>query len=273
MQTLDGLLIIAGRRQYPRLVIEAAKAAGVSRIEVIAFKHETDALGLKAADRVHWMRFGAMKEVLGCIKSSGISNVMMVGQIAPRHLFSLHFDEAAKVMLAALPIRNAHTIFSAVIQEIESIGATVIPAHSFLDQYLPAPGVISSRAPTLAEESDAGLGIRYLRQQSVFDVGQTVVVKAGYIVAVEAMEGTDQTIRRAGRIGRRGLVVVKIPRIDHDFRFDIPVIGPSTIQTMKRAGATYLAIESGSTLIFERTKTVALAKAAGIAIYATESLR
>ena len=100
-----------------------------------------------------------------------------------------------------------------------------------------------------------------------------MVIKAGYIVAVEAMEGTDQTIQRAGRIGGKGLVVVKMPRIDHDFRFDVPVIGPTTIQTMKRAGATCLAIESGSTLIFDRTKTVAYAKAAGIAIYATESLR
>ena len=172
MQTLDSLLLIAGRREYPRLVIEAAKAAGVSRIEVIAFKHETDSYGLKAADRVHWMRVGSMKELLGCIQSSGIPNVMMVGQIAPRHLFSLRLDEAAKAMLAALPIRNAHTIFSAVIQEIESVGSTVIPAHSFMDQYLPSPGVISSRAPTSAEESDAGLGIRYLRQQSVFDVAK-----------------------------------------------------------------------------------------------------
>ena len=273
MQTLDGLLLIAGRREYPRLVIEAARAAGVPRIEVIAFKHETDARCLKAVDRVHWLRFGSMKELLGCIQSSGILNVMMVGQIAPRNLFSLRFDEAAKAMLSALPIRNAHTIFSAVIKEIESVGATVIPAHSFMDQHLPAPGVISARAPTSMEESDAGLGIRYLRQQSVFDVGQTIVIKAGYIVAVEAMEGTDQTIQRAGRVGGEGLVVVKMPRIDHDFRFDVPVIGTSTIQTMKRAGATCLAIESGSTLIFDRTKVMALAKAAGIAIYATESLR
>ena len=181
--------------------------------------------------------------------------MMMVGQIAPRHLFSLRLDEAARAMLAALPIRNAHTIFSAVIKEIESVGSTVIPAHSFMEQYLPASGVISSRAPTSAEESDAGLGMRYLRQQSVFDVGQTVIIKAGYIVAVEAMEGTDQTIQRAGRIGGKGLVVVKMPRIDHDFRFDVP-IGPTTIQTMKRAGATCLAIESGSTLIFDRTKTM-----------------
>ena len=273
MQRIDGLLIIAGRREYPRLVIEAARAAGAQRIEVIAFKHETDARGLKLADRVHWLRFGSMKELLACIQTSEISTVMMVGQIAPRHLFSLRFDEAAKTMLANLPIRNAHTIFTAVIQEIESVGATVIPAHSFMDQHVPSPGVISSRAPTADEESDAGLGIRYLRQQSVFDVGQTIVIKAGYIVAVEAMEGTDQTIHRAGRVGGKGLVVVKMPRIEHDFRFDVPVIGPSTIQTMKRAGGTCLAIESGSTLIFDRAKTVALAKATDIAIYATESLR
>jgi DUF1009 family protein len=273
MQKTDGILLIAGRREYPRLVIEAARAAGVQRIEVVAFKHETDAGGLKRADRVHWIRFGSMTDLLACIQTSGISNVMMVGQIAPRHLFSMRFDEAAKTMLATLPIRNAHTIFSAVIDKIESVGATVIPAHSFMDQHMPSPGVISSRAPTLDEESDAGLGIRYLRQQSVFDVGQTIVIKAGYIVAVEAMEGTDQTIRRAGRIGGKGSVVVKMPRIEHDFRFDIPVIGPSTVQVMKRAGATCLAIESRSTLIFDRKKTVALAKAADIAIYATESLR
>jgi len=269
----DELLIIAGRREYPRMVIEGARAAGVRRIEVIAFRGETRAAGVKGADSVHWLSFGSLAALLERIKTTGIQRVMMVGQIAPRNLFSLRLDEAARALLNHLNIRNAHTIFSALIREIESCGVQVLPAHTYMHDYLPAPGSVSARPPTEAEECDMGLGIRYIRQQSAFDVGQTVVVRSGYIIAVEAMEGTDRTIRRAGRVGGRGSVVVKVPRQQHDFRFDIPVIGPQTIRSMQRAGASCIAIESQATLIFSRAKTVALADRAGIAIYATESLR
>mgnify|MGYP001957581508 FL=1 len=269
----EALLIIAGSREYPRVVIEGARASGVRRIEVIAFRHETRAAGLKGADAVHWLAFGSLAELLQRIEASGIKRVMMVGQIAPRHLFSLRLDDAAKELLNMLAIRNAHTIFSALIRQIERCGVQVLPAHSYMHDYLPAPGAVSARPPTVAEESDMGLGIRYIRQQSAFDVGQTVVVRSGYIVAVEAMEGTDRTIVRAGRVGGGRSVVVKVPRQEHDFRFDIPVIGPQTIQVMKRAKASCIAIESQATLIFNRPKTVALANRAGIAIYATESLR
>ena len=272
MQNRDSLLIIAGRREYPRLMLEAAKSSGVRNIEVIAFKHETNPRGLNLADKVHWLHLGALDELISCIESTKIQNVILVGQISPSNLFSLRLDTTAKSMIEGLPIKNAHTIFTALINKIESIGVHIIPSHSYMDKYIPLPGVISARSPLIHEESDSGLGIRYLRHQGVFDVGQSVIVKSGYIVAVEAMEGTDKTILRGGKLGGNGTVVVKVPRLEHDFRFDVPVIGPTTIKNMAQVGATCLVIEAGSTLIFNRSKTVKLADKANICIYATESL-
>ena len=272
MYNKDSLLIIAGSREYPRLMLDAAKNSGVSNIEVIAFRHETNPRGLKLADKVHWLHLGALDQLLSCIELTKIKNVILVGQISPSNLFSLRLDATAKNMIEDLPIKNAHTIFTALVNKIESIGVNVIPSHSFMDKYIPMPGIISARAPLIHEESDSGLGIRYLRHQSMFDVGQSVIIKSGYIVAVEAMEGTDKTILRGGKLGGKGTVVVKVPRLEHDFRFDVPVIGPTTIKNMAQVGATCLAIEAGSTIIFNRSMTVQLADKANICIYATESL-
>lgn len=269
---IDKLLVIAGGGNYPKILLEEARASGIGYIEVVAFKGETDKASVISADIVHWMRVGELENMLNRIKLSNISKLMLVGQIAPKNIFSVRMDHSTKSLLNELPIVNAHTVFTSLIFKIEEMGVEVLPAHTFIMNYLPKPGVLSSRAPSDQEDKDMQLGVQFIKSNSQFDIGQVVAVKSGYIIAVEAMEGTNATIKRAGKLGGPGAVIVKVPKVDHDFRFDIPVIGPKTIEIMKKTKATCLAIQSGAAIIFDRDKTISMANEANISIIAMEHI-
>ncbi len=255
----ESLIIIAGRDAYPLMLASAARAAGVKRIEVLAFKGETRREISTLADRVHWMNLGSMQRFLDALSSLGIRQCMMAGQIAPKNLFTVRMDKLALEMYRKLESKNAHTIFGAVVEAIEERGIEILPGNTFMEGYTPDQGLLSRRAPTEREQADIELGLKLVKGTSAFEIGQTVAIKDGIIIAVEALEGTNQTIKRAGRVGRAGCVIVKVPKVGHDMRFDIPVVGAKTFRMMKKAGVSCLAVEAGKTILLEQEKLVQLA--------------
>ena len=264
------LLLIAGRHTYPLLFIQAARAAGVKRIEVVAFKGETNRAILPLADKIHWLHLGSMRAFLDTLASTGIHHCALVGQIAPRNLFQVRMDRLALEMYKALKVRNAHTIFGSIANAIEDLGMEVLPANCFMDKHTPPKGSLAQRTPTEQEWADIQLGLHLVKGTSAFEIGQTVAIKEGMIIAVEAFEGTNQTIRRAGRVGGAGTVIVKVPKIGHDMRFDIPVVGTKTLKIMKKAKASCLAVEAGKTILLEREKLIKIADRLGMAFVAVE---
>jgi DUF1009 family protein len=267
----DTLIIVAGRHAYPLMLAKAARAAGVKRIAVVGFKGETRREIIPFVDEMHWVRLGAMREFLDKLKGLGIGQCMMVGQIAPGNLFNVRMDKLAVEMYKALEVRNAHTIFGAVVDAIEKLGIEVLPGNAFMECYTPEAGQLSKRAPTGREQADIELGLKLVKGTSDFEIGQTVAIKDGIIIAVEAFEGTNQTIRRAGMVGKTGCVIVKVPKVGHDMRFDIPVVGVKTFKTMKRAKVSCLAVEAGKTILLEKEKLIALADQYGMAFVAVNT--
>jgi DUF1009 family protein len=267
----ESLIIIAGRQAYPSMLAKAARAAGVTRIVVLGFKGETGRDVLPLADEVLWANLGAMEPFLEKLKSTGIKQCVMAGQIAPSNLFHLRYDRLAREMMGTLETKNAHTIFGAIVDAIESCGITVLPGNSFMECYTPENGQLSRRAPTEREQADIALGLKLVKGTSAFEIGQTVAVKDGIIIAVEAWEGTNQTIKRAGRVGKAGTVIVKVPKEGHDMRFDIPVVGVKTFKVMKKAQVSCLAVEAGKTILLEKEKLIALADRYDMAFVAIQT--
>ncbi len=267
----ESLIIIAGRQAYPAMLAKAARDAGVKRIVVLGFKGETSKDVLLLADEVLWTHLGAMQTFLDTLESTGIKQCVMVGQIAPSNLFHLRYDKMAREIMASLPSKNAHTIFGAIVEAIESRGITVLPGNTFMECYTPQAGLLSRRAPTEREQADIELGLRLVKGTSEFEIGQTVAIKDGIIIAVEAFEGTNQTIKRAGRVGRAGTVIVKVPKEGHDMRFDIPVVGVKTFKMMKKAKVSCLAVEAGKTILLEKDKLVAMANQLDMAFVAVRT--
>lgn len=266
----DSLTIIAGRGAYPRVLAESARKQGVRRIAAVAFKRETDSVIERVADEVAWVHIGQLQAMLDAMKSFGIPRAVMAGQIKPTHLFTIRPDKKMFELLARLKERNAETIFSAVGEELKSAGIELVQASSFMESTMPAPGQISGVEPTSSQWNDIRLGLRVAKATSGLDIGQTVVIKEGTVLAVEAFEGTDETILRAGELGGPGSVIVKVAKRGHDMRFDIPVIGERTFKMMKKSGARVLAVEAGRAILLERGKLVELADRAGVAFLAVE---
>lgn len=258
--------IIAGRGMYPIILAQSAREQGVARIDVIAFKGETSRMMEAHADAVHWMRVGQLEALLRCVQASGIRQYVMAGQIAPRHLFHVRPDARMLALLRSLSAWNAHTIFGAVGDELRGAGADLLPAGMFMQSAMPDAGILTVRRPTADEEKDIALGRKIATWSSHYEVGQTVVIKSGVVLAVEAFEGTDRAIRRAGRLGGAGHVVVKRAKPGHDMRFDIPVIGLQTLKTLKRAGTAVLALEAGRSIILEKEKVIQQADRQKLAI-------
>ncbi|RKX41891.1 MAG: DUF1009 domain-containing protein [Verrucomicrobia bacterium] len=267
----ESLLIIAGRHAYPPMLAKAARAAGVRRIVVLGFKGETRREMAALADEIHWMHLGSMRMFLDRLAATGIKQCVMVGQIAPHNLFNVRMDKLALEMYRALEVRNAHTIFGGIVEAIEKLGIEVLPGNSFMECYTPEAGLLSRRAPTEREQADIELGLKLVKGTSEFEIGQTVAIKDGIVIAVEAWEGTNQTIKRAGRVGKAGTVIVKVPKVGHDMRFDIPVVGTKTFKTMKRAKVSCLAVEAGKTILLEKEKLIALADQYDMAFVAVKT--
>ncbi len=268
--TPESLSIIAGRGAYPRVLAESARKQGVQRIAAVAFKKETDPVIEKVADQVTWVHIGQLQAMLDALAAFKIPRAVMAGQIKPTHLFNIRPDKRMFDLLARLKERNAETIFGAVGEELKSIGIDLLQASRFMESTMPEPGPIGHLPPTQQQWDDIRLGLRVAKATSGLDIGQTVVIKEGTVLAVEAFEGTDATIIRAGELGGPGSVVVKVAKRGHDMRFDIPVIGDRTFDSMKKSGATVLAVEARRSILLDREELVKLADRRGIAFLAVE---
>ncbi|MCU0857567.1 MAG: LpxI family protein [Pontiellaceae bacterium] len=266
----ETLALIAGRDDYPLLLARFARACGVKRIVALAFKGETRRDIADVADRVVWLHAGSLDALLDALRQSGAPCAVMAGQINPKNLFFVRMDAALRTLLKNLPVKNAHTIFGAITAEIEKTGVRLLPASSFMQDCMPCAGLLTARAPDARELNDIAVGRRVIKETSHLDIGQTVVVKEGMVLAVEAFEGTDQAIRRGGKLGGRGAVVVKVPKAGHDMRFDIPVIGKWTLRSLKKAKATCLAIEAGGAILLQKEELITQANALGLAITVLE---
>lgn len=268
MQTPDTLGIIAGNGIYPRLLADSARKAGVKRIVASAFTGETDSTIGQHVDLVEWMRVGQLSRLLKFLQTEQIHHTIMAGQIAPKNLFDLRPDWKALLMLARLKERNAESIFAAIGDELRKIDIELLPATRFLEDYLAPAGLICGPQLTRREEEDVDLGWKTAKEVARMDVGQTVVVKSGTVLAVEGLEGTNEAIKRGGKLAREDAVVVKVAKPNQDMRFDVPVIGVETIRVASEAKVRVIALEAGKTLLLERDAIVDLAQASRISIVA-----
>jgi DUF1009 family protein len=270
-RNLEKLALIAGRGSYPLLLAAAAKAQGVAHLEAIAFRGETDRAIETAADTVRWIHLGQYGRMLDALRDTGARHAVMAGQITPTHLFRIRLDRPMIELLASLRTRNAETIFGAVGRDLQDRGIELLPAYLFMESHMPGPGPLSARSPTASERQDIDLGLRVAKTTSALDIGQTVVVKEGTVLAVEAFEGTDAAIRRAGKLGGKGAVVVKVAKPGHDMRFDIPVVGLHTLRVLKKARAAVLALEARRCLLLEKDRLAAAADRMNLCMLAVET--
>lgn len=259
--------MIAGSGRYPTLIIEEARRAGVGKISVAAFEGETPEETVAAADDVHWMRVGQLGRLLEAGKKSGAGHTMMAGQLAPNNLFNLRPDLKALVLLAKLKRRNAETLFGEVASQLENAGLEVISAITFLDNHLAPKGHIAGPKLKAREIEDLEFGFEIAKTTSRLDIGQTVVVKQGTVLAVEAFEGTNECIRRGGQLGKEKALMVKVTKPDQDMRFDVPVIGEATIATAAGAKLRGIGLEAGRTLLLDKPKVCEAAEKAGITLF------
>lgn len=266
METPDALGIIAGSGAYPLLLATAARRAGVKKIVAAAFTGETDEKLANAVDEITWMRVGQLARLVDCFRDAGIHHAMMAGQIAPGNLFNLRPDWKALLLLAKLPRRNAETIFGAIADELANVSVRLLPATTFLDEFVAPTGLIAGRKLSRREENDVSFGLEIAREMSRLDIGQTVVVKGGTVVAIEAFEGTNDAIKRGGALARKDAVVAKVAKANQDMRFDVPVVGVNTIRVAAEAKVRVIAVEAGRTLLLENAAVISAAERAGISV-------
>lgn len=262
------LILIAGGGEYPLLLAHSAKRQGVERLVVLALRGETGRRIADHADEIHWFRVGQFGGIAEFLRKTDIKHAVMVGGVSPTCIFRLSLDVWTISLLRRLPAWNAHSIFGAVTREINAMGIEIMPAWRFMEAHMPVPGLLGDRPPTDQEKKDIDLGFKVALAVGALDIGQTVVVKDGAVLAVEGFEGTDETILRGGKLGGRGAVVVKAAKEGHDMRFDIPVIGPHTIKTLKRIHAGVLAVQAGRTIVLGRDEAIVAANRAGICLLA-----
>jgi hypothetical protein len=268
MTSPDILGIIAGNGVYPRLLAHAARKAGVKKIIAAAFTGETDPVLAQHVDLIEWMRVGQLNRLLKFFNEHKVHHVIMAGQIAPKNLFDLRPDLKALLLLGKLKQRNAESIFAAIADELARIDVDLLPATAFLEECLASSGLIAGAKLSQREEEDVDLGRKVAKEIARLDIGQTVIVKNGTIVAVEAFEGTNEAIKRGGALAREGAVMVKVAKPNQDMRFDVPVIGVETVRVAAEAKLRVIAVEAGKTLLLDRDTIVDLADRSKISIVA-----
>ena len=260
--------LIAGNGKFPFLVLEGAKRAGAS-VAVAAIREETDPEIERVASRVTWVGIGQLGKMLRFFKNEGVEKAIMAGQVKHVQIFSRAIPDVRMLrMLLRLPRRNTDALIGAVANELASEGIELIDSTVFLKDQLPSPGTLTKRGPDERERGDMEYGLEIAREIARLDLGQTIVIRERACVAIEAMEGTDAVIRRAGQLAPGRLTVVKIAKPDQDMRFDVPVVGIPTIESMRAAGATCLCLTAGKTLMFDRDEMINLADDQKLAIVA-----
>lgn len=258
--------LIAGNGQFPFLVVEGARKQGAS-LSVVAIKEETDKRIDDIDENVTWVGIGQLGKMIDFFKREGVTKAIMAGQVKHVQIFSGALPDVRMLkMLWNLPKRNTDALIGGVADELAKEGIELIDSTFFLQDHLAPNGVLTKRKPTDIEVGNVEYGLHVASEIARLDLGQTIVVRAKACVAIEAMEGTDATIRRAGELANGKLTVVKVAKPNQDMRFDVPVIGAPTIQTMIDAGATCLSITAGKTLIFDREEMLNLADRNNICI-------
>ncbi len=262
----DVLGLIAGNGVYPRLLAENARRAGVSRIVAAAFTGETEEALTRTVDTIEWLRVGQLGRLIKFLRDQNVKRAIMAGQIAPRNLFDFRPDWKALLLLAKLKRRNAETIFAAIADELGRNGIELLAATTFLEDHLARTGRICGPSLSKREEAAVAYGIKMAREVARLDIGQTVVVRNGTVLAVEGFDGTNETIRRGGALARENAVVAKVTKPGQDMRFDVPCIGPETVRVAAEAKVRVIAVEATRTLLLDKDELIRQAESAGISI-------
>jgi len=262
--------LIAGNGKFPFMVLEGARQAGVQMV-VAAIREETDPAIESVADSVKWVGIGQLGRMIRFFKDERVEKAIMAGQVKHVQIFSRAVPDVRMLkVLLKLPRRNTDSLIGAIATELQGEGIELVDSTYFLQDYLPKPGVLTRRQPDKHEQEDIQYGLEIARKIAGLDLGQTIVVRGKACVAIEAMEGTDETIQRAGHLVKRRLTVVKLAKPNQDMRFDVPVVGVPTLTTMTKAGATCLCITAGKTLMFDRDEMIRLANEKKIVIVAID---
>ncbi len=259
---LETIGIIAGNRSLPLIFAQQARKQGAKRLVAVAFERETDPALAEFVDDIVWLKVGQLSKMISAFTDRGVKHCIMAGQIAPKNLYEVRPDLRAMGVLLRLKIKNAHTVFGAIADELKKDGVELIEATPWFKPLM--PGTDFHMGPGISEErrTDVELGYRLAKEITRLEIGQTVVLKDGAVLAVEAFEGTDKCLARGGELAGRdgGAVAVKVAREKHDLRFDIPCLGPQTIETCAAARISVLAFEAGKSLLLEQETCAALTK-------------
>jgi len=266
----DTLGIIAGNRSLPLIFAKEARRQGATRLVAVAVEGETDPALASLVDEIVWLKVGQLSKMIAAFTSRGIKHCVMVGQVAPKNLFDIRPDLRALGLLLRLREKNAHTIFGAIADELKRDGVELIEATPWLQPLMPVNGFRLGPKLSEPQSADVAFGLRLAKEVSRLEIGQTVVVKDGTVLAVEAFEGTDKCLARGGELAGStgGAVAVKVAKDRHDLRFDIPCLGPQTLEACAAARISALAFEAGKSLLLEQETCESLARKHKIAVTA-----
>jgi DUF1009 family protein len=259
---IDSLGIIAGNRSLPIAVARQARKAGIKRLVAVAFEGETDNELSSAVDEIIWLKVGQLSKMITAFTQRRVRHCVMAGQIAPKNLYNIRPDLRAMALLWRLKQKNAHTIFGAIAQELSKDGVELIEATPWLRPLMPGRDFLIGPKPSAAQKADVEFGFGMAKAISRLEIGQTVVVKNGTVLAVEGFEGTDRCLQRGGELaGKQGAAVaVKVARDKADFRFDIPCLGPQTLQAAAQGRISTLAFEADRAILLEQETCETLAR-------------
>jgi len=270
---MDSLGIIAGNGEFPLIFARSARQQGVARLVAAAFEGETNREIDKLVDEVEWIKLGQLDKLIKVFTSRGVSRAVMAGGITPANLFkNLRLDFRMMAVAARLRVRNAESIFGVIAEEMQKDGVELLDPRPFFGDAVPKAGCLTRHKPTREQQDDVDFGLRIAKEVSRLDIGQTVVVKRGTVLAVEGLEGTDECIRRGGALAGEngGAVVVKVSKPNQDFRFDIPCVGLRTIESCAAGKIAVLAVEAGSSLLLDKERILHEADEYGLCIAAVE---
>ena len=262
--------LIAGNGRFPFLVARAVRQKG-RRVVAVGIREEAFPELEKEVDELHWVGLGQLGRCIDALRKAGVTEAVMAGQVQHKRIFSNIVPDLKLItVLAKVMVRNTDSLIGAVADVLEGEGIRLLPSTTFIEDQLAVPGPMTKRKPSRDEADDIAYGVKIASALTQLDLGQTVVVKGRAAVALEAMEGTDATIERAGKIAGQGIVVVKLAKPKQDMRFDVPVIGVRTLEALAQAGGAVLAVEARKTLLFDKAELLADADRRRIAVYGVE---
>jgi DUF1009 family protein len=267
-ENVETLGLIAGNRTLPLLFARQARSQGVKRLVAVAFDGETDPALASLVDDVVWIKVGQLSKLIAAFTDRGVKQCVMLGQVAPKNLYDVRPDLRGMALLLRLKEKNAHTIFGGIADELKKEGVELVEATRWLKPLMPGSNFLLGKKLTHEQRDDVAFGYRIAKEVSRLEIGQSVVVKRGTVLAVEGFEGTDKCLTRGGELaGKDGdAVAVKVAKLNHDMRFDIPCIGPQTLETCAASGVAVLAFESGRSLLLEPQICESLARRHKLAI-------